>query len=142
LTSPSFRLSLNSMQALLDILRQNGIQPTPQRLEVAKYVLEAENHPSADQVLEVVLRRCPTISRATVYNTLNLLVDKGLLAARTLREGAVVFDPCIKPHHHLIDTETGQIHDIPWEALDVQGATSCEGFDVQDYQVVLRGRKK
>lgn len=130
------------MKKLLDILRQNGIQPTPQRLEVARYVLEAKNHPTADQVLAAVLDRCPTISRATVYNTLNLLVDKGLLSTRTLREGAVVFDPHTQRHHHLIDIDTGEIHDIPWEAMDVRGAASCEGFDVQDYQVVLRGRKR
>ena len=130
------------MQDLLDILRNKGIQPTPQRLEVARYVLDADNHPSADQVLDAVLTRCPTISRATVYNTLNLLVEKGLLTSRALREGAVIFDPKLDRHHHLIDTETGEIHDIPWDAMDVRGATSCEGFDVQDYQVVLRGRKK
>ena len=130
------------MQDLIDILRKNGIQPTQQRLEVARYVFTATNHPTADQVLKEVLKRCPTVSRATVYNTLNLLVDKGLIASRALKEGAVVFDPRTQRHHHLIDTETGIIHDIPWEVMEVQGPEICEGFEVLDYHVVLRGRKK
>ncbi len=130
------------MNALIDILRKNGIQPTPQRLEVAKFVLATQSHPTADQVLKEVLKRCPTVSRATVYNTLNLLVDKGLIASRTLKEGAVVFDPRTQRHHHLIDTETGIIHDIPWESVDVREPEICEGFEVEDYHVVLRGRKK
>ena len=130
------------MEDLIGILRQNGIQPTPQRLEVVRYVFAATNHPTADLILKEVLKRCPTVSRATVYNTLNLLVDKGLIASRTLREGAVVFDPQTKRHHHLIDSETGAIHDIPWETMDVKGPETCEGFEVLDYHVVLRGRKK
>lgn len=130
------------MHSLIDTLRKRGIQPTPQRLEVARCVLEARNHPTADQVLAEVLNRCPTISRATVYNTLNLLVDNDLLVSRTLRGGAVVFDPNLDPHHHLIDIESGEIHDIPWDAVEVHGVESCNGYEVQDYQVILRGRKR
>ena len=82
------------------------------------------------------------ISRATVYNTLNLLVEKGLLQAQILKEGTVVFDSNIKQHHHFIDDDTGVIYDIPWNALKVTGEKSLKGFQVREYQVILRGKRK
>jgi hypothetical protein len=54
-----------------------------------------------------------------VYNTLNLFAEKGLLKPQPLREGVVVFDPHVKPHHHFIDEDTGKVIDVPWEALKV-----------------------
>lgn len=123
-------------------LRTHGIQPTAQRLAVARFVLGAKSHPTADEVWEKVRARNPTLSRATVYNTLNLFVAKGLLCTQALREGALVFDPCVARHHHFIDEETGAIHDVPWEALEVTGEKSLGEYEVADYQVVMRGRMR
>ncbi len=130
------------MNAPGDVLRARGIQPSAQRLAVADYVLSTEEHPSADQVFARVRERFPAISRATVYNTLNLFVAKGLLREHVLAEGRVVFDPNVEPHHHFIDEETGAIQDVPWDALEVRGAHGLRGLDVRDFQVVLRGRRK
>jgi Fur family transcriptional regulator, iron response regulator len=127
--------------ALEQLLRSHGIQPSAQRLAVARYVLATDQHPSADVVWTEVARRCPMLSRATVYNTLNLFVKKGLLRELVLAEGKIVFDPKIDAHHHFIDEATGEIHDIPWTALDVGRVETLEGFDVREYQVVLRGRR-
>ncbi len=126
---------------LVEQLREHGIQPSAQRLAVAEFVLQTDSHPSADQVWERVKKRCPMLSRATVYNTLNLFVEKGLLQPLVLSEGRVVFDPRTGAHHHFIDEGTGRIHDVPWEALEVKNLEALEGFDVREYQVVLRGRK-
>jgi len=123
----------------LETLRSHGIQPSAQRVEVARYVLTTDEHPSADRVWEVVRERQPTISRATIYNTLNLFVEQGLLRTLTLSEGHVVFDPMIRRHHHFVDEATGAIVDVPWDALKVTGVDGL-AFDVADYQVVLRGR--
>jgi Fur family transcriptional regulator, iron response regulator len=139
------------MDDLEGTLRHHGIKPTPQRLAVAGFVLRAVTHPSADEVLSQVRRTHPTVSRATVDNTLNLLVDRELLRARVLKEGTVVFDPNLARHHHFIDEETGCVYDVPWEALEVKGADfldgleirgqeSLEGLEVREYYVVMRGR--
>lgn len=130
------------MKDLLQALKSHGIQPTAQRLAVARYVLVAKSHPTADEVWEKVRARNPTLSRATVYNTLNLFVEKGLLGTQALREGALVFDPCVTRHHHFVDEKTGAIHDVPWEAVKVTGEGSLAGYEVRDYQVVMRGRKR
>ena len=109
---------------------------------MAQFVFDTASHPTADEVWAKVRRSCPTISRATVYNTLNLLVEKGLLRTQILRGGTMVFDPLLEPHHHFVDDRTGRIYDIPWEAVKVTGDESLEGFDVREYQVVMKGRKR
>ncbi len=127
---------------LPETLRRRGIQPSAQRLAVAGYVLDTDAHPSAEQVWARVRERFPMISRATVYNTLNLFVEKGLLRQLALSEGRVVFDPNLEPHHHFIDEASGAIHDVPWDSVDVKRVADLKGLDVREYQVVMRGRKR
>ncbi|MFZ5445382.1 MAG: Fur family transcriptional regulator [Myxococcota bacterium] len=126
---------------LVEQLRGAGIQPSAQRLAVADYVLTTEDHPSADEVLARVQANFPMLSRATVYNTLNLFVEKGLLRQLVLAEGRTVFDPRLEAHHHFIDEETGRIDDVPWDALRVGDVKGLKGYEVREYMVVMRGRK-
>jgi Fur family iron response transcriptional regulator len=123
-------------------LRDHEVQPTAQRVAIARYILGTHDHPSADEVFAKVRRKLAVLSRATVYNTLNLFVAKGLIRQFILAEGRVVFDPNVDAHHHFIDEETGAIHDIPWSALEVKNVDGLSSFDISEYQVVLRGRPK
>lgn len=122
-------------------LESHGIKPSAQRVAIAAYVLHTDDHPSADEVWARVRETFPMVSRATIYNTLHLFVDRGLLRPLVLAEGRLVFDANVDKHHHFIDEETGEIHDVPWDALDVSRVERLEGFDVHDYQVLLRGKK-
>src|SRR5688572_10633637 len=130
------------MDDLIERLRDHGIQPSAQRLAVAGYVLRTQDHPSADQVWARVKRRMPTLSRATVYNTLNLFVRRGLLRELVLAEGKIVFDPKVDRHHHFVDASNGRIYDVPWAAIEVGKVESLAGFEVHDYQVVMHGRRR
>ncbi len=127
---------------VLRILQEHGIQPSAQRVAVAEYVLHTMEHPSADKVWAEVQENFPIISRATVYNTLNLFVEKGLLRALHLAPDSVLFDPNTDRHHHFIDERTGRIYDIPWNQVEVSHAKPLPGFEIQDYQVVMRGRRR
>ncbi|HZS39284.1 MAG TPA: Fur family transcriptional regulator [Polyangia bacterium] len=121
-------------------LRAHGVQPSAQRVAVAEFVLETDEHPSADEVFRGVRARFPMVSRATVYNTLNLLVEKRLLREVVLSPGNVRFDPMMEQHHHFIDDRTGRIFDVPWSAVEVKHVGRLEGFEVKQYEVVMRGR--
>ena len=123
------------------VLKDHGIQPSAQRVAVARYVLQTEEHPSADEVWARVRTHFPHISRSTVYNTLHLFVEKGLLRQFVLTEGRVVFDPKTEDHHHFIDEDTGKIYDVPWDAVTVADVSNLADFEVRQYQVVMRGRK-
>jgi Fe2+ or Zn2+ uptake regulation protein len=125
-----------------DTLRERGIQPSAQRVAVAEYVLRTAEHPSADLVWKRVRERFPWISRATVYNTLNLFVEKGLLQRLSIAEDSVVFDPVMGTHHHFIDESTGAIHDVPWERVQVCNLETLRDYEIHEYQVVMRGKLK
>ena len=127
---------------VVELLAARGIQPSAQRIVVAQYVLFTDEHPSADKVWARVKAGFPMISRATVYNTLNLLVERGLLRQLHLAPDSIVFDPKVEAHHHVIDETSGRIYDVPWEKVKVCDVEHIEGFEIRDYQVVMRGRKK
>ena len=132
-------MSRNDVIALLE---SRGIRPSAQRVAVAEYVLRTEEHPTADRVWSRVKGKVPVLSRATVYNTLNLFVEKGLLQRLNLSEDSIVFDPITETHHHFIDEKTGAIHDVPWDKVQVCNIDSLRDYDVHDYQVVMRGTLK
>ncbi len=125
-----------------ETLLEHGIQPSPQRLAVAAFVLHTATHPSADEVLAQVRGRDATVSRATVYNTLHLFVERGLLRELTIAEGRVVFDPRTEPHHHFVDDDTGAVSDLPLSAFSIEQHEPLEGLDVREVEVVVRGRRR
>src|SRR5439155_24096051 len=84
---------------VVELLSAHGIQPSAQRIVVAQYVLFTDEHPSADKVWARVKAGFPMISRATVYNTLNLLVERGLLRQLHLAPDSIFFDPKAEAHN-------------------------------------------
>ncbi len=126
---------------LIAHLEQHDVRPSAQRLAIAGYVLTTADHPTADEVWRTVREHFPMVSRATVYNTLQLFTAKGLLKQFVLDEGSAVYDANVEPHHHFIDDETGVIEDIPWSSLAVRGIDDLLGIDVRDHMVVVRGNR-
>jgi len=126
----------------MELLESRGIQPSAQRVAVAEFALRTTDHPSADVVWSRVKKGFPLVSRATVYNTLNLFVAKGLLRPLVLAEGKVVFDPNVDPHHHFIDEGSGAIHDVPWDAVSISRLQAPPEFQVKEYQVIMRGSRR
>lgn len=137
-----YRRGMTDHQGISDLLQERGIQPSAQRVAIARHVLRTDGHPTADEVLAQVRRSFPMVSRATVYNTLKLFVAKGLLRTCQFEGGVTVYDANVGRHHHFIDETTGAIHDVPWEALDVRGAEELAGFRVDSWMVVMRGRRR
>jgi len=141
LTLSNFRLIIAHMnrQQILDLLNRYGIQPSTQRVAIAEIVLGTDVHPTAEQVWQQVSQSLPVVSRGTVYNTLNLLTEKGLLRRHALRGTASIFDGNPQAHHHFVDEETGEVRDIPWGALEVSGLDALSDSEITGYMVVVRG---
>jgi len=129
------------LAAVGQLLERHGIQPSAQRVAVAAFVLQTDRHPSADQVLATVRATLPVLSRATVYNTLNILVARGLLRQLTIAGGRVVFDPRLEAHHHFVDDDSGDISDLPLAAFAVQQTLALDDIAIRDVEVVVRGRR-
>lgn len=89
-----------------------GIKLTPQRLAILEYLDGNTSHPSAEEIFTAVSRKFPTMSFATVYNTLETLRQKGRVVELSIDPAKKRFDPGVKPHHHLICTVCRRIDDV------------------------------
>jgi len=113
-----------------------GILSTPQRIEIADIFLEKPQHLSADQIIERLRESGSRVSKATVYNTLNLFSDRGLLRECVVDPERRFYDSRTSPHHHFYNVETGELTDIPadsvrFEALpDMPADSRLESVDV------------
>jgi len=85
---------------------------TPQRLAILAYLEDNIDHPSADDIYKAILKIFPTISFATVYNTLESLKNRGSVSELTIDPVKKRFDPNPESHHHLICTKCSKILDI------------------------------
>jgi Fur family iron response transcriptional regulator len=93
-------------------LRSLGIYPTPQRLMIAQSLLPEHQHVTAEQLHERLRKRSVGLSKATVYNTLGLFVQKGLLREVFVDNARTFYDSNTQPHYHFYNLDTGTLTDI------------------------------
>ena len=93
-------------------LTKHGIRLTPQRDAVLAFLAETRIHPTAAEVYAAVREKFPHISRATVYNTLNLMVRLGLIAELRREEGSLRYETHLEPHINLICIRCGRVQDV------------------------------
>lgn len=99
-----------SLAAFLKTCRARGIKLTGQRKAIAEVIVGAQTHPCAQQIHELVTRTHPRISLATVYRTMGMLRDAGMVEEHTFNEGRSHYELAKRDHHdHLIDAESGAI---------------------------------
>ena len=106
--------------SILKLLKKHGITPTIQRQEIARILLCRPQHLSAYQVLKRVNMNKMVVSKATVYNTLNLFAEKGLIRQVIIDAGKVFYDSNTLVHHHIYNEDTGMLQDIDSEDLVVE----------------------
>lgn len=124
-----------------EILRAHGVGPTHQRIEIARALFSRMTHLSADQVLAAVNQRHAETSKATVYNTLKLFVEKGLVREVIVDPTKVFYDPNVAPHHHFYDIETGEITDIDGDRISILGLpTLPDGKVAAGIDLIIRIR--
>ena len=127
---------------LADVLRARGINPTHQRIEIAHALYSRQEHLSADQVLAIVNQRHPETSRATVYNTLNLFVEKRLIREVIVDPSRVFYDPNTSAHYHIYDVETGRLTDIDAAAVRIEGLPLLPpGMVTEGMDIIIRVRR-
>ena len=93
-------------------LLKHGVRPTSQRLEIARILLAEHQHLCADDVLGRVNKQRNVVSKATVYNTLNLFAERGLIRQVIIDSGRVFYDSNVMAHHHIYNEDTGRLQDI------------------------------
>jgi len=131
--------SKKDMNGLSEALSRAGVNPTAQRLVIFQYVYNESDHPTPEQVKMAVDQVFPKISLATIYNTLNTLVDAGLVRAVKLpHSGKVVYDANTSKHYHFIDEHQGAIIDVSPDQIQVS-VNLPDGLIVNDVDIFITG---
>jgi Fe2+ or Zn2+ uptake regulation protein len=126
---------------LITTLHSRGQRVTPQRLVIHDTLLELNRHVSADEVHTAVSERLPNVSAPTVYATLDLFEELGIVRRINLAGGAARYDPRPDDHHHLVCANCGRVEDLD-AGVDMAGAlraASRRGFRADHAEVVVHG---
>lgn len=128
-------------QHLSEVLKQAGIKLTHQRMEILHELARTDDHPDAETIFRAVQRRVPTVSIDTVYRTLWMLRDLGLVKTLGPNREAVRFDANLDPHHHYVCVRCGSVRDFTSSELDaIRVPEIVNGFgSIVDAQVEVRG---
>jgi Fur family transcriptional regulator, iron response regulator len=138
---PSTGRELASRETAIKRLRECQVAPTEQRLEIARVLFSCCQHVSAEQILARVNEAAPLVSKATVYNTLKLFREKGLVREVIVDPSCVFYDPNTAPHHHFYDVDTGVLTDIPAGEITVSGLPSLPpGVVEEGVDIIIRTR--
>ena len=104
-------------QELIDLFNNKGFKATPQRLAIYTYISSRDDHPPTEQVYDALKKDHPTISRATIYNTLHLLKQLGLIQELGFNESSVRYDSNMDLHINMVCTNCGYIEDYKSDAF-------------------------
>lgn len=121
---------------VIDLLVAHDIQPTQQRVEIARVLFARNHHLSADDVLLQVNDDSSRVSKATVYNTLGLFARKGLVREVIVDRSRVFYDPNTRPHHHFYNVDTGALTDVDANQVAIKDlpepphGTMTDGVDI------------
>ncbi len=129
------------MNAFTEWCRRAGVKATHQRREIFREAVSTDEHPDVETIYQRVRRRIPTISLDTVYRTLSMLEEKGMLGRLELFSGRTRFDANTEKHHHFICTQCGLVRDFTSEEMDELSppAEVRDWGDVRSVNVQLRG---
>lgn len=126
---------------MTDILRQHGINPTHQRIEIAYALFSHQEHLCADQVMAIVNAKHSETSKATVYNTLNLFLEKKMIREVIVDPSRVFYDPNTHPHHHFYNISTGKLTDIDVDGIGLTGLPQLPpGLVTEGVDIIVRVR--
>jgi Fe2+ or Zn2+ uptake regulation protein len=128
---------------MLACVRASGLKLTPQRMAIVRELAADPTHPTAQELFDRLRPGLPTMSFATVYNTLDALATADLCAALSLAPGPARFDPNMRAHHHAVCDRCGLVRDVPTggdvEASPAGAAPQPPGFEIRVVEHIYRG---
>lgn len=131
-------------QIFENLFAAKGIKMTDQRWTVLRAVVESDDHPDAEKVLERVKNIDPQIGIATVYRTLSTLADLDIIQSHDFNEGRARYEVMSDHHHHLIDEQTGEVIEFKNEEIEHLKKKIAQelGYDLTDHKLELYGVKR
>lgn len=124
---------------VLSCLEEHGVKPSPQRVAVLEYLRSHFNHPTAEQIHSALSPEMPTLSKMTVYNTLNLLADRGAILALNVDDRQTRFDGDTSMHAHFICTQCEEVGDIRISDHSFIEMNAPKCAEISDVQLIYKG---
>lgn len=122
----------------MEILKQNQLKITPQRLAVMKYLDENRTHPTADRIYTDLKEKNPSLSKTTVYNSLDTLQNHNIIQSITISPSELRYDFKKSMHHHFLCKGCGDIIDIELECPNIK-KTIDQGHKVEEVHGYFKG---
>ena len=126
-------------EEVVAVLDDHGIRRSVQRVEFAQVLFSRKWHCTAAALSDEVNQIYPLVSRATVFNTIRLFEEKGLLKRLEFSPGEAIFDSNLEPHHHLVDKSNGEVHDIALPAHVQEMLTSALADEARKQGIAFNG---
>ncbi|MGH1537216.1 MAG: Fur family transcriptional regulator [Gammaproteobacteria bacterium] len=124
---------------VVGMLRNSGITPTHQRIKIGEVLFSCKQHLSAEQVLVAVNQDDGEVSKATVYNTLGVLAQHGLVREVIVDPSKVFYDSNLSKHHHLYYSDSGELEDLEDESVEISKLPNLPSdLQIEDVDVVIR----
>ena len=134
---------LLTTQQITQLLRDHAVTPTAQRVEVARVLFREPAHFSAEEVFASINQENARVSKATVYNTLGLFVEKGLVRTVFVDPSKVFYDSNTQPHHHFYDEDGGTLRDIDASQISVRELPPLpDEMELAGVDVIVRLRRR
>ncbi len=119
------------------LLKEVGLSPTMQRVAILRYLLLNRNHPTVNMIYQDIRRKIPTLSKTSVYNSLNLFRKHNLVFTVPTDEDEKHYDLRLTSHSHFICRECRIIYDLKLPKININD--EINGHKVEQYDVILRG---
>lgn len=126
------------MEQIIKKLNQKNLRPSIQRIKIIYYLENKKNHPTVDCIYQDILPEIPNLSRTTVYNTLNVLLENDLVIQLDFGEGCLRYDADTTPHSHFFCRKCGKVFDLKISPEDIASKIPT-GFSVQETQLYAFG---
>jgi Fur family transcriptional regulator, iron response regulator len=128
---------------IIERLTARGVRPTAQRVKIAALLLSKPQHLSAEEIIATLRASGLKVSKATVYNTLNLFAAHGLIRPLTVDLERTVFDSHVEPHYHMHDLDTGGLTDLPPSAVQFSALPEAPpGMEIVGVDLTIRLRRR
>lgn len=118
-------------------LMEYGVRPSMQRLLIYNYLLEQRTHPNVEEIYAALAPQMPTLSKTTIYNTLKLFGEKGVILVLNIDEKMQRFDAYTHDHAHFLCSRCGKVYDFPQPSLE--NLQIGNDFQLKSIEISYRG---